>query len=207
MAISNRNTPAESGKRDPNKKPIVDPNTNNADPASHIGDLIKESMNLEIKVQPKTDKQIDKQELQNFINDVAKHHDITPAVALVGIFSTLQAGGTSKNKRSNVKIKVQGTIFESKKINEILMKNIKEITPRQFARLFASAIFNCSVKYDITGNAFVYLKRFHSEGLTEAHDHEKYWCADFQIDNPQCPEYIREALRIRYAEKFQRTKR
>lgn len=155
-----------------------------------------------MKVETKTEKAIEKDSFENVVKDVAKEYNSTPAVALAGIFATLQAGGTSNNKRSNVKITLQDKPFESKKINAIITRHCKGVTPRQFAKFFADAIFTCASRHKITGNAYVYLRRFHGNMLTETVENERFWCADFQIDNTNCPEYIRQALQKRYGDKF-----
>lgn len=115
--------------------------------------------------------------------------------------STLQAGGNSKSKKSNVRITVQAIVFESKVINEAINKQLKNMTPRQFSRFFATQIFACSKKHNITGNSFVHISR-HNLSLLKNTPDEKYWASDFQIDNPDCPENIREALQARYQQKF-----
>jgi hypothetical protein len=122
-------------------------------------------------------------------------------LAYAGILATLQAGGTNSNKRSNVKITLKKIKFESKTINELIRKNTK-LSPRQLARLLADAIFKCSKKLNITGNAYIYIQRFHSDLLTDINPDEKYWAADFQIDNPNCNPNVKKALQARYADKF-----
>jgi hypothetical protein len=42
--------------------------------------------------------------------------------------------------------------------------------------------------------------------LTQQVANEKFWCADFQMDNVNCPDYIQAALRVRFAEKFSKKK-
>jgi len=117
-----------------------------------------------------------------------------PATALIGTFSTLQAGGTNKNKRSNVKININTILFESKVINGILSKYCKDFTPRQFAVYFSNEIYLISKRHNITGNAYVSLPRHYLNLLTEATPEEKFWASDFQLENTDCPEYIRTAL-------------
>jgi len=140
--------------------------------------------------------------VQRIINDTKNSYNVEPHVALIGIFATLQAGGTNKNKRSNVKITIQGTSFESKVINKHITNHLRDFTPRQFAMYFRNEIFRVAKAQNIMGNAYVSLRRQYSQLLTEASNEEKYWCADLQLDNENCPEYIRTALRQRYNDKF-----
>ncbi|RRR13083.1 hypothetical protein CVV73_26795, partial [Enterobacter hormaechei] len=105
----------------------------------------------------------------------------------------IQAGGTNKNKRSNVKITIQGVNFESKTINKYITTHLRDFTPRQFAVYFRNIIFRVSKAQNITGNAYVTLRRQYSHLLTETVDDEKFWAAHSQLDNENCPDYIRIA--------------
>jgi hypothetical protein len=165
------------------------------------GDLLKEALEVEVTVETPIERNITQEQLKGIVSKVAETYRVPANIAYVGICCTLQAGGSNKNKRSNVKITIQSVPFESKKINEIITQQLK-ITPRQLARIIANDIHAIAVKHQITGNAYVSLKRFYPHLLTEATDQEKFWAADFQVDNPNCPDYIREALRKRYADKF-----
>lgn len=169
-------------------------------------ELLDQALALEIKVEPPKSQQLNAEQLNDVIQRTADQYKTDPSTAFVGICATLQAGGTNKNKRSNVKIKIKEIPFESKVVNEIIQKQTT-FTPRQFARQIANEIYKISEKHQITGNAYVSLRRFYAEMLTEITDTERYWAADFQIDNPNCPQYIREALRKRYTDKFANRKK
>lgn len=133
--------------------------------------------------------------------DIARHYNVPNNLAYIGLCSTLQAGGTNKNKRSNIKITIAGIGFESRKVNEFINRYCKNITPRQLARIISNDIYLVSKRYNITGNAYVSLKRFYPHLLIEQ-EFERFWASDFQAENPSCPEYIRTALRHRYVDKF-----
>ena len=79
---------------------------------------------------------------------------------------------------------------------------ITKCSPRQIAKYLANDIVRVAEHYNITGNAFISISRYHPNLLTQQVVNEKFWCADFQMDNPNCPEYIQVALRVRFAEKF-----
>lgn len=166
------------------------------------GSLLKEAVELPSTVIERPAKTITKEAFDALIRDISITYSCSPAAGLVGLFSTLQAGGTNKNKRSNVKITVAGCSFESKKVNELIAKHCKEFTPRQFAVYFRNDIFKLSKIHDITGNAYVSLRRNYPDVITDTNQVEKYWASDFQIDNPACPPLIRQGLRQRYNEKF-----
>jgi hypothetical protein len=104
------------------------------------GGLFKEATELPSTVIERPEKTITKEKFDSLIRDIATTYNCSPPAALVGLFSTLQAGGTNKNKRSNVKLSVAGCSFESKKVNELITKHCKEFTPRQFAVYFRNDI-------------------------------------------------------------------
>jgi len=171
----------------------------------HVDSMLKELEDMDISATENLQvKSVSLEQFDKVITDVGKEYDANRIVSIAGTFCTLQAGGTSNNKRSNVKITIQGKGFESKKINSIITRHCKGITPRQFAKFFANQISNCSIKFGIMGNAYKYVKRHYPTMLTEENVNEEYWCSDFQIDNDNCPNYIRDALRKRYADKFRR---
>ncbi|MFB6225110.1 MAG: hypothetical protein ABEI13_01495 [Candidatus Paceibacteria bacterium] len=166
------------------------------------GELLKKAETTQVEVKDRVDKVVPSDAFKRILNDIQITYDVEPHVALLGLFATLQAGGTNKNKRSNVRIAIQNTNFESKTVNKFITKHLRNFTPRQFAVYFRDIIFRVSKAQNITGNAYVSLRRQYSHLLTEAVEDEKFWAADFQLDNENCPEYIRVALRQRYNDKF-----
>jgi hypothetical protein len=166
------------------------------------GDLLKQAEETKVEVKDRVEKAVSPEAFHKIINDTKNHYNVEPHLALIGVFATLQAGGTNKNKRSNVKITVQNVSFESKVVNKFITNNLRDFTPRQFATYFRDYIFRVSRAQNITGNAYVSLRRQYPHMITEQSDEEKFWCADFQLDNENCPEYIRKALRQRYNDKF-----
>ncbi|MFB6225418.1 MAG: hypothetical protein ABEI13_03085 [Candidatus Paceibacteria bacterium] len=165
-------------------------------------DLLNSALNAKIEVTDRVEKTVKPDSFNAVINEVVSTYNVTPAIALVGLIAILQAGGTNKNKRSNVKISLGGTSFESKTINKVIAKHCPDFTPRQFATYFRNIIYMIARKHNITGNAYVSLRRQYSHLLSEASAEEKFWAADFQLDNPKCPEYLRNALQQRYNDKF-----
>jgi hypothetical protein len=79
-----------------------------------LGNLLAEALELS----PTTvEKPIKKETFDALVREIDNVYNCSPPASLVGLFSTLQAGGTSKNKRSNVKITAAGVSFESREIN------------------------------------------------------------------------------------------
>jgi|AntDeeMinimDraft_5_1070356.scaffolds.fasta_scaffold04846_2 hypothetical protein len=165
-------------------------------------ELMDQADKVETQVNQGVEKKVEQTDFRRIIDDVSENYKCPPATALIGTFSTLQAGGTNKNKRSNVKININTILFESKVINNIICKHCKDFTPRQFAVHFRNEIYHISKRHNITGNAYVSLRRHYSHLLTEVSPEEKFWASDFQLENPDCPDYIRTALLKRYNDKF-----
>jgi hypothetical protein len=167
-----------------------------------IGPLMDQALVLDIKVQDKVQKKITKDQFSDIIREVATLYSTDQPTALVGLFATLQAGGTNKSKRSNIKITITNIGFQSKDINKIITKHCKDFTPRQFAIYFRNEIFQIAKKHNITGSCYISLKRNYAHLLTETVQDERYWATDFHLENPNCPEYIRDALQKRFNDKF-----
>lgn len=169
-------------------------------------DLVKNALSLEIKVFERPNYVLHRYELENIINDLSRGYRVDKNLAYIALCVMLQVGGSITNKKSNIRIRVDNTQFESRRINIIIMKHCKDLTPRQFARQIANDIFLVSQKYNVPGNAYLSLLRQYSHFLIEDQPKDKFWAADFQVDNPNCPKHIRQALLTRYNDKFIRRK-
>jgi len=174
--------------------------TNIVNPSDILEELMTPAKNVKSEF-AKENQEITKEQMDELIESISKYYNVPPHIALIGLFATLQRGGTSRNKKSNVKIRFAQTVFESKIINPYIVKANKNFTPRQFARYFADQIYDLAKAHDLDGNCFVYISRNYPETLTGKPE-ERYWAADFQVDNLSCPQNIRNALNMRYNAKF-----
>ncbi len=150
-------------------------------------DLLNKAVEAEVEVKDRVEKTVSPDAFKKIIEEIARTYSVTEPIALVGMFATLQAGGTNKNKRSNVRITIGKVAFESKTVNKFITQHCKDFTPRQFATFFRNEIQAVSETHGITGNAYVSLRRHYSHLLKEASDEEKSWAADFQLDKPNFP--------------------
>jgi hypothetical protein len=152
--------------------------------------LVNEALTLLSNGQISSNKQLLNSDVMiKSVREVAIKSKTPPGKVFAGICCTLQAGGTSRGKHSNIKIRIGENEFESKVIYEILMK-ITKCSPRQIAEFLANDIVRIAEHYNITGNAYIYISKYHLHLLTQQVTNEKFWCADFQMDNTNCPEYI-----------------
>jgi hypothetical protein len=102
--------------------------------------LVNEALTLPCNAQIPSNKQpLNSDIMIKAVREVAMKYKTTPGKAFAGICCTLQAGGTSRRKRSNIKIRIGENEFESKIINEILMK-ITKCSPKQIAKYLANDI-------------------------------------------------------------------
>lgn len=180
-------------KKNQNNEQIIDPQL-------ILQELLQPAKTIKLEF-IKEKQHFTKEQFDSLLRSVTSYYNVPIHLGLVGIFATLQRGGTSRNKKSNVKIKFAEISFESKIINSYIIKANKNFTPRQFARYFANQIFDISKAHDLEGNCFVYISRNLPEYLTNNRE-EKYWASDFQVENENCPLNIRNALNIRYNQKF-----
>jgi hypothetical protein len=114
-------------------------------------------------------------------------------------------GGTNKSKRSSVKLTIGDITFDSKGIQKCINKHCPGVTPRQFARFHANDIFRIASKFGFVGSAWISITRLYSETLDSNNPdyiNYQFWAAEFQVDNPSCPEPVRNALRQRFADRF-----
>lgn len=169
-------------------------------------DLVKNALSLNIEVFERPTYILRRSDLENIISDLSKGYRVDKNLAYVALCVMLQVGGSITNKKSNIRIRIDNTQFESRRINIIIMKHCKNLTPRQFARQIANDIFLVSERYQIPGNAYLSLVRQYSHFLVDNQTKDKFWASDFQVDNPNCPKHIRQALRTRYNDKFMRRK-
>lgn len=173
------------------------------DPKAIVDDWMEPAKNVKSEFVKET-QQFTKKQMTELIESVANYYAIPNHIALLGVFSSLQRGGTSRNKKSNVKIRFGQTTFESRIINAYIVKANKNFTPRQFARYFANEIYDLCRIHDIKGNCYEHLSK-NTPYLITGNQDEVYWASDFQVDNENCPSNIRNGLNIRYNSKFNRS--
>lgn len=120
--------------------------------------------------------------------------------ALILITGVLQQGGSNKNAVNSVNFTYNKTTLSAKEFQNIIHKNEKSITNRQFARSIADDIAKVSLLLNIDGDLSNQM-RYEYPNLTKE---EAVWCSNFQTTNPNCPPKIRNWLVKNYRNRFSR---
>lgn len=79
-------------------------------------------------------------------------------------------------------------------IRRIMRDRNLNFTLRQWARTYATEIFEVSSHFSIEGDLAKKVARNRPEITQE----ERYWLSNFQMDNPNCPQNIRDLLMEHY---------
>jgi hypothetical protein len=139
-----------------------------------------------------------------FISTLASHYSCQKKDAFIAACLIFQQGGLSRAKGTgNIRTTVSGIIFEAKQINAFFKTSIPDLTPRQWAKENATKISKISKLYETDGNIHIDLqKRFPNEYNAITDDGKRYWASDFQGENQDCPQSIRELIQRRYAMLF-----
>jgi hypothetical protein len=111
----------------------------------------------------------------------------------------LQKGGTSRRMSGSKQFKCGHTTVTLSTIREVC--KCHKITVRQLARSIRDEIIHTVLSIDdpdLEGNL---AKKF-CRACPNATQEEKYWASDFQTDNTECPERVREWLTRDHTSRF-----
>lgn len=114
--------------------------------------------------------------------------------ALASIAIICQKGGTSKKAQGTVYSVVNGKRLDLNMIRNIMRETGCTFTLRQWARTNATNIYEVAKIFDIEGD----LAKKIARNSPEVTQDEKYWISNFQMDNTDCPQNIREMLLNHY---------
>jgi hypothetical protein len=112
--------------------------------------------------------------------------------SLIAIAILLQQGGTAKSCDGNLTVKFKNKEYKLAQLRAALKSESLARSERKLARSLATKIEQICKKLQIPGNLAKRIKQnFPQERILED---EIYWLSDFQSDNPDCPENIRQLL-------------
>lgn len=135
------------------------------------------------------------------VQELARMTRISPNEAMIAISLLILQGGTSRNAQTTMFVFTQGN--QKITLGELRMaiNNVdKGATVRKFARGYATQITRIALAYKEKGNLHKSITRKYPQFTT---DIEKLaWFSDFNTDNPDCPEDIREILNEDAKERF-----
>jgi hypothetical protein len=106
----------------------------------------------------------------------------------------------SKKAQGNIYAIVDGKKFDLTRLREIMGKNKLKYTLRQWARTNANLMATAKIcsHFDIAGDLAKKIYRDHRD----LEDESKYWLSNFQMDNPTCPQELRNLLKAHYKNLF-----
>ncbi len=116
----------------------------------------------------------------------------------VGLAIICQKGGTAKKAQPNIYANINGKKLELGQVRKAMTDINWKYTLRQLARTKANFIYTVSNHFSIQGDLAQKLGRNDTSLTTD----EKIWLSNFQMDNPDCPEKIRNMLSNHYNEMF-----
>jgi hypothetical protein len=167
---------------------MTDKDKDNKDPFSF--DLTQEDLNeIQIKVE-KAPALASEEDATKVVAAVAKKHNCSMKTAVSAMYIICQKGGTARKAQPNIYATVNGTRIDLGSIRECITKLKISMTLRQFARTYATQIYTISAYYGVDGDLCKKAERIFPNILQS----EKYWISNFQMDNPDCPQNIRNYL-------------
>jgi hypothetical protein len=134
------------------------------------------------------------------IQSLATRKGVNTDVSLIAIAIICQKGGTSKKAVGSIYAVVDGKTFQLDEIRNTITStgNLKKISLRQWARTNASIIHTISENYGITGDLFKKISR----KIDNISISDSYWLSNFQMDNPNCPQNLRNLILAHFHELF-----
>jgi hypothetical protein len=130
-----------------------------------------------------------------FTTQVSQALQIEPNVATTVLAIICQRGGTSRKAQGNINAFVNNRNFELAQIRRIMSDNKLRFTLRQYARYNATRIASICNHWSIEGDLAKKISRNSkspiAQNLTIS---EKIWLSNFQMDNQDCPEQLRELI-------------
>ena len=120
--------------------------------------------------------------------------------AYILVAGLMQRGGSNQKAGNSVQFSYDDKTLSSQEFNKILTSVQKGATNRQFARTINRDIINIAIEFEITGDLHNQMKLEHPN-LTIV---ESAWCSNFQTQNPECPQNVREWLVENYKSRFNR---
>ena len=105
-----------------------------------------------------------------------------------------QKGGTTKQCDENLEAEVQGKKLRLKTVRDCMKGVGLPRMERRLARFLATQIYKVCSSLNISGNLARAILNNETTILTNVTNEDKVWMSDFQNDNEDCPERIRQLI-------------
>ena len=124
------------------------------------------------------------------------------ALTLLAII--FQKGGTARQCDGNLEAEVQGKKLRLKTVRDCMRNVGLPRMERRLARSLATPIYEVCSSLNIPGNL---ARAILNNETTNVTDKDKAWMSDFQNDNEDCPERIRQLISNHFKNKKQSQKK
>jgi len=119
---------------------------------------------------------------------------------LILITGLLQKGGSNRSAGNSIKYEFDGESLTAQELQGIITETQKNATNRQLARTLADEIAEIAVCLGIEGDLANQM-RYEIPDITSD---EAAWCSNFQTQNTNCPDRVRNWLVNNYKSRFNR---
>lgn len=143
--------------------------------------------------------QLSKEESITILNNLKEEKKL-PSIenALVLVTGLAQVGGSNSNANVNAKFTHNGVTITAMELKNSIKKITKNGTIRQLCRALADEIAEIAMAMKLEGDLARTMRQEHSEITPE----EAIWCSNFQTNNPNCPDKVKEFLKDNYRKRF-----
>ena len=126
------------------------------------------------------------------------YNNIDAKFAFIGLCIICQKGGTSRRAQGDIYAVVNSNRITLARIRSVMSAQNYRFTLRQWARTYATKIHAVASMYSIPGDLAKKIGRKHS-GITPE---QSIWLSNFQMDNPDCPEDLRNLILEHFQDLF-----
>ncbi len=133
--------------------------------------------------------------IENVITNLKLEESETAWILITGV---LQLGGSNQKAGNSISFTLGAHTLTAQQLNNIIKKTTKNGTNRQLARSIADEVAQIATSLNIPGD-------LHSQMALEYPDiseTDKVWCSNFQTQNPNCPDLVRDWLVKNYKSRF-----
>jgi hypothetical protein len=135
---------------------------------------------------------------KKLISAISTEMNMTADQAALGLAIICQKGGTSKKAQGTIYAVIDGNKIDLNTVRRIMREKGLAFTLRQWARTHATEIYEVSAHFSIEGD----LAKKVARNKPEVTQDEKYWLSNFQMDNPNAPQNVRDMLMDHYNSLF-----
>lgn len=180
--------PFSKNEAETETKPSVDPFTD----IEKVRELLSKSKKEASRNQPVASKAL----CRNIVETVAKAKKIDVTLTFAIIAGLMQVGGANANAISRVSYSIGNVTISGEEFATVCRRS--KITTRQFSKCMANEIHEIAVELSEPGD----LARQMRLEVPNLSMDDQIWCANFQTENPDCPDTVRNWLVHNFNSRF-----